>query len=254
MRVIAVQSGSNGNCIHVASGEVSLVFDAGLPGKHARGRLARYGVDITRAAGLVISHDHSDHVRCAGVYQRLFGLPLHVTARTWAAAQRHRLGKVGDIRPFAAGTSLRFGHVTVETIPTPHDAADGVAFVVDDGRRRVGILTDLGHAFAGLGEAIASLDAVVLESNYDPDMLEWGSYPEFLKARISGPHGHLSNLEAAGLLDRFARPRLKWACLAHLSEDNNRPALALETHRGILGESLELRVAGRYDATDVMEV
>ena len=254
MKVIAVQSGSNGNCIYVQSGDVSLVFDAGLPGRHAHQRLARHGVDITAAAGLLISHDHSDHVRCAGVFHRMFHLPLHMTARTWEASQRHALGPIDDVRPFEAGSSIRFAGLTVETIPTPHDAADGVAFVVDDGRRRVGILTDLGHVFAGLANVIASLDAVVLESNYDPAMLDGGSYPEFLKQRIRGPRGHISNIEAAELLRRSAGPRLKWACLAHLSQDNNHPYLALQTHRDVLGDTLPLHLASRYEATGVLEV
>ena len=111
----------------------------------------------------------------------------------------------------------------METIPTPHDGVDGVVFVVDDGKHRLGILTDLGHVFADLEAVIGSLDAVLLESNYDPDMLANGPYPEWLKERIEGPGGHISNLEAAELLLKAASKRMKWACLAHLSHDNNTP-------------------------------
>jgi phosphoribosyl 1,2-cyclic phosphodiesterase len=194
-----------------------------------------------------------------GIYQRKFGLPVWATPATVRAAQTsHEIGALHDVRAFSAGQTLHFGALAVETIPTAHDGVDGVAFVVDDGHRRVGVLTDLGHPFSGLPEVIGSLDAVLLESNYDPDMLEHGPYPPHLKARIRGPHGHLSNDEAAELLARSAAPRLRWACLAHLSEQNNEPALALRTHRRVLGETrardLSLVVASRYRVGDVLEV
>ncbi|HUS90598.1 MAG TPA: MBL fold metallo-hydrolase [Phycisphaerae bacterium] len=254
MKVISLQSGSNGNCIYVEAGEVRLLFDAGISGKQAELRLAAHGRDIRRVDAVVISHDHADHVRCMGIYQRKFHLPVYVTEATLAAARAWQdLGPMSDVRPFRVGQVLRFDGVTVETVPTPHDGADGAAFVVDDGRRRLGILTDLGHVFDGLGEVIASLDAVLIESNYDPDLLARGWYPAFLKRRIAGPGGHLSNLEAAELLARHAGRRMRWACLGHLSEDNNRPRLALATHREVLADGLPLHLAGRYEPTDVLE-
>lgn len=254
MKTASLQSGSNGNCIYVEAGGVRLLFDAGISGKRARQRLGELGRDICDVDAVVISHDHGDHSRCLGVYQRKFALPVHVTQRTLqAAAARYPLGKLGPVRHFTAGSVLRFDGVSVETVPTPHDGRDGVAFVIDDGRRRLGILTDLGHVFAGLKGVIPSLDAVLIESNYDPGMLASGGYPAFLKRRIRGPGGHLSNLEAARLL-AAAGSRLCWACLAHLSEENNDPQLALRAHRKILGKEFPLRVAGRYAATDVLEV
>jgi len=254
MRVISLQSGSNGNCVYVESGDVRLLFDAGISGKQARLRLAAHGREIADASALVISHDHRDHSRCMGIYQRKFHVPIHVTAPTLRAAQSAcALGRMHDVRPFRAGGVLRFGPVTVETIRTPHDGADGVAFIVGDGRRRLGILTDLGHAFPGLADVIASLDAVLIESNYDADMLARGPYPAFLKRRIRGPAGHLSNVESARLLAEAGK-NLRWACLAHLSQENNHPLLALRTHREILGEHLPLHLAGRYEATGVLEV
>ena len=255
MRAISLQSGSNGNAIYVESGDVGLLFDAGISGKQAQLRLASHGRDIRAVAGVLISHDHADHIRCAGIYQRKFSLPVHVTGRTLLAArEKYDLGRIDDVRPFEAGQTLCFGALSVETIPTAHDGADGVGFVVDDGRRRLGILTDLGHVFEELGPVIASLDAVLIESNYDPAMLAAGPYPPFLKRRVAGPGGHLSNAEAAELLAAAAGPRMKWACLAHLSEQNNNPRVALATHREVLGGRLPLRVAGRYEATDVLEV
>ncbi len=112
----------------------------------------------------------------------------------------------------------------------------------------------MGHVFEPLEAVVASLDAVLLESNYDPDMLAAGYYPEFLKRRIAGPGGHISNVESAHLLRAVIGGRLRWACLAHLSHDNNTPELALKTHRRIVGQSLPIHVATRYHATDVLEI
>lgn len=190
-----------------------------------------------------------------GIFQRKFGLTLHVTPKTLdAAARRCRLGRIETVRHFEPTAVLQFGDVTVETIPTPHDGADGVAFVVDDGQHRLGILTDLGHVFDGLESLIGSLDAILIESNYDDRMLADGDYPDFLKQRITGPGGHLSNVEAAELLRAAAGSRMQWACLAHLSQDNNEPKVALRTHRRVLGDRFPLHIAGRYGPTDVLEI
>lgn len=255
MIAIALQSGSNGNCIYVESRGVGLLFDAGISGRQARQRLAAMGVDIGCVRALLVSHDHNDHVRCAGVYHRQFGLQVHMSEPTHHAA-RHaaRLGSFREVHHFRVGESLSFGPLTVETAPTPHDAADGAAFVVDDGRVRLGVLTDLGHVFAVLPDLLGSLNGVFLESNHDPEMLERGPYPAFLKQRIRGPSGHLSNTEAAELLRGVAPGRLAWACLAHLSEQNNTPGLALETHQRVLGDRLPLFVASRYQATGPLEL
>ena len=161
MQVISLQSGSNGNCIYVETGGVKLLFDAGISGRQAQQRLASHGRDIAGGDAVLISHDHVDHSRSMGIYHRKFGLPVFVTAKTYQAASRYALGEIEDLRHFTAGETLRFGEVMVETVSTPHDGVDGVVFVVDNGTRRLGILTDLGHVFSGLQGLIASLDAVV---------------------------------------------------------------------------------------------
>lgn len=254
MNVISLQSGSNGNCLYVEAGGLRLLFDAGIPAKHVKNRLAEHGRDINDLNAIILSHDHSDHVRCAGIYQRMFHLPIYATETTWKASHRHNLGKTGEVRYFQAAETLQLGDLQIETVPTPHDATDGVAFILDDGRKRLGIFTDLGHVFPGLGKAISTLDALLLESNYDPHMLLNGPYPYYLQQRISGAGGHISNFEAAELLRSAANPKLQWACLGHLSQENNEPELALRTNREILGPRFPLRMASRYAATPVMEV
>lgn len=254
MNVISLQSGSNGNCIYVEADGVRLLIDAGISGKQAAERLAQHGRDIRDVDAVLISHDHVDHACSMGIFHRKFGVPVYLTAATHRAAKRHRPGDIKDRHYFAAGEILQFGDVRVETVATPHDGADGVVFIIDDGEKRLGVLTDLGHVFAGLDDVVGSLDAVLLESNYDPEMLAGGHYPAWLKERIRGPHGHLSNGESADLLRRSASSRLKWACLAHLSQDNNTPETALQTHHRTVGDRFPIHVATRYGASDVLKV
>lgn len=255
MIAISLQSGSNGNCIYVETGGVRLLFDAGISGVAAKERLAAHGRDIRSVDAVIISHDHGDHVRCAGIYQRKYGIPLYVTPKTIdRACSRLSLGKLKEVRHFRAGDTLRFSGVSVKTIPTPHDGEDGAVFVITANNKRLGIMTDLGHVFEGLEQLVAGLDAAFIESNYDPDMLENGPYPAFLKRRIRSAGGHISNIEAAELLRTAASPRMKWACLAHLSEQNNSPDLALRTHREAGRKGLPVHVASRYGVSELFTV
>ena len=255
MIVIVLQSGSNGNCIYVETGRSKLLFDAGISGHQAEVRLASFGRDIRRVNGVIISHDHTDHISSAGVYQRKFGLPLYMTEPTFSnAMQKTRVGRLTDIRHFRAGETLRFEDISVETIPTPHDCADGCAFVIEDSRLRCGILTDLGNVFEELVQIVSNLDAVLIESNYDEGLLESGPYPPYLKQRIHGDKGHISNIESAELLSRAASPRMVWACLSHLSGQNNNPDLAIEAHRARLPKQIKLIAASRHKAVMLPEL
>lgn len=252
MFVLSLQSGSNGNCIYVETPRTRLLFDAGISGVKAERALAAFGRDIRAVDALIISHDHSDHVRCAGVFHRKYHLPVYVSEPTYGAANGG--GALGEMAAehFLSGDTLRFGDLSVETVRTPHDAADGVAFVVTSDSSRLGILTDLGHCFDALRHVIGSLDAVMMESNYDPEMLANGPYPRFLQERIRGPHGHLSNEESSELLSDGGK-RLHWVCLAHLSENNNTPELALKAHRKPARGRYSLRVASRYQPSGPFE-
>ncbi|MEK6800013.1 MAG: MBL fold metallo-hydrolase [Planctomycetota bacterium] len=253
MRTFSLQSGSNGNSIYVEADGVKLLFDAGLSGSTAERRMAHHGRDIREVHALIISHDHVDHIRGAGVFQRKFGLPIYVTKPTLAATWCG-LGKLTDVRYFTSGDTLTFGPVKVHTIRTPHDAVDGVVFVVEYDGKRLGIFTDLGHPFRELHALLESVDAAFLESNYDPDMLETGDYPHQLKERIRGPGGHLSNGESAGLLRDIGRKRPKWVAVAHLSQENNLPELAIAAQHNAVGRDYPVHLASRYDCSPMLAV
>jgi phosphoribosyl 1,2-cyclic phosphodiesterase len=255
MIAFSLQSGSNGNCIYVEAGNISLLFDAGINGIQAEKKLAARGRSIRDVDAVIISHDHGDHVRHAGIFQRKYGLPLYITQQTFdTAVKRHPLGILNDVRHFQSDGVISFENVSVQAIPTPHDSADGAAFVITAGQKRLGIMTDLGHVFDGLEDVVSTLDAVFIESNYDPVMLAKGPYPAFLKKRIKGPEGHLSNIESAELLRAASRGGLKWACLAHLSEQNNKPSLAIETHRRLLHPRIPIYIASRYAPSDILSL
>jgi phosphoribosyl 1,2-cyclic phosphodiesterase len=249
----SLQSGSNGNAIYVEANGVRLLFDAGITGAMAERRMAVHGRNIHDVDAVIISHDHADHIRCAGVYQRKFGLPIYMTRRTQSAAWCS-LGKLTDVRYFESGDTLSFGEVMVRTTRTAHDAADGVAFVVECEGRRLGILTDLGHPFAGLQHILEDVDAAYLESNYDPDMLEAGSYPAQLKARIRSDHGHLSNEEAARLIHACGRERPRWVAVAHLSGENNRPELAIAAQYSLVGRDYPVHLAPRGEVSSLLSL
>ncbi|MCU0662685.1 MAG: MBL fold metallo-hydrolase [Myxococcota bacterium] len=254
IRAASLISGSSGNCFYVETRDVKLLIDVGTSAVQVERRLAALGRCAADVDALLVSHDHSDHVRGVGVVARKLGVPVHATPQTMRVAQAGgRLGDLPSLSTFEAGETLIFGATRIETIPTPHDGADGVAFVVEHEAARLGVLTDLGHVFDGLAEVLRTLDAVFLESNHDPQMLERGPYPPVLKRRIAGPAGHLSNQQAA-VLAATGLHRLQWACLAHLSAQNNTPALALRTARDVLGPTLKLEVAPRHDPTPLFGV
>ncbi len=253
MLTFSLQSGSNGNSIYVEAAGTRLLFDAGISGRQARQRMAEHDCDIRDVDALIVSHGHLDHIRSAGIFQRLFQFPLHISPETHRRA-RGRLGKMSDVRHYEPGESIVVNGATIHTIPTPHDAPESVAFIVEAEGKRLGIFTDLGHSFVGLLDALREVDAAYLESNYDEDMLENGPYPADLKARIRGDGGHISNEESADLVEAARSGRLKWIALAHLSSENNDPQTALQTHRTRVGDDFPIFVAGRYRVSKVMNV
>ncbi|MCB9858741.1 MAG: MBL fold metallo-hydrolase [Phycisphaerales bacterium] len=254
MLSFSLQSGSNGNSIYVEAGDARLLFDAGISGRQMALRLAARGRDPADCDAVIISHEHTDHVCGLRVLQKKYGVPAYLTERTWRAA-RNRVGPLTDVRRFTAGEAFTIKGVTIHTIRTPHDAVDSVCFVVEHDGKRLGIFSDLGHPFAALRDALNDVDAAYLESNYDPEMLEFGPYPAHLKQRIASDAGHISNQEAAALSRTVARgSRLKWLGLAHLSEQNNAPELALDAQADAVGKSFPVFVASRKAVSEIWEV
>ncbi len=253
-RVWTLASGSSGNAVYFEGEDSAVLVDAGISGRAIEEAIAGVGGDSTKIQAIFLTHSHSDHTRSAGVIARKFGVPLYTTQATYEHCAR-RLGNNIEYRIFKTTESLEVAGFRIDAIPTPHDAADSVALIFERGGRRCGVLTDLGHVFYKLEKEISNLDAVILESNYDPQMLAGGKYPYHLKQRISSRAGHISNQEAACLLLQSQGERLKTVLLAHLSNENNTPETALKCHQEVLadsGKSFRLLVAPRSEPSEVI--
>ena len=229
MDIYVLSSGSCGNCTFVRSGSTRILIDAGLPGSTTKRFLGRVNENLEAVDAVLLTHEHRDHPRGAGVLSRQYGTKIYGTRDTFEHSNHITNGIAEELtRPIQAGETFSIGEVEIEPVSTPHDAVNSVGYVLDTGGARFGVFTDIGRVFEELTSRIESFDAMMLETNYDVDMLDNGPYPEFLKERIRGGKGHLSNDEAAGLLAGHANGKLTTVFLSHLSEENNRPELVTE--------------------------
>lgn len=229
MEVIVLGSGSRGNCTCIRSGSTTLLVDAGFNRKTIFTRLAAVGISPDSINAVLFTHDHSDHCSAIGVAHRFLKAELLANAGTSETIDSQFPEENLPWTLFETSQTLDLGDFTVETFPVPHDAAEPVGFVFDDGRSRLFYATDLGCVTSPVSARFATCDAAVLESNHDLDML-WNSERSYaLKTRIAGRVGHLSNTAAAELVREHAGDRLKTLLLAHLSDECNTPELARAT-------------------------
>lgn len=237
MRFCALYSGSSGNALYIGTPRTHVLIDAGLPGKRIQTALTRIGVPPQELDGMLITHEHSDHIRGAGVISRRFDLPVYATEKTWAAMESSRsLGTVvpKNRRVFDKKMDFYIKDLNIQPYALPHDAVDPVGYCLYWQNKKIAIATDLGHTNQQIIHTLKDADLLVLESNHDEEMLERGPYPIYLKRRIKGNKGHLSNAAAGSALLRLAGGRLRHVLLGHLSAENNRPDLAMRTVVDIL--------------------
>ncbi|MRR34227.1 MBL fold metallo-hydrolase [bacterium] len=235
MRVCLLASGSKGNSLFVEAGETKILIDAGLSAREIVARLASIEVAVSEINGIIISHEHNDHIRGAGTLARKFDIPVLLSY----PASRETAGHFRSARliEFESGCSFEFRDLLIDPFPITHDTVDPVGIVVESRDGRIGVATDLGLATRLVKEKLKGCRALVLESNHDEEMLANGPYPWHLKQRIKSRHGHLSNSEAAELLADVLGPGLESVFLAHLSEVNNHPEKALDAFRKTLAVS-----------------
>jgi len=241
MEVCVLASGSKGNCLYVSGGGTSLLVDAGLSSRELVARMRAAGIAPESLHAVLFTHDHVDHYKGIEVFRRHYPVRLFANEGTAAGIELGCPKLACEFEIFETSSSFEIGGLQVEAFTVPHDAADPVGFVFDDGRSRLCVATDLGQATPLICAKLAQCHAAVLESNHDYDMLMQSDRPWPLKTRIAGRSGHLSNDDAAALLCRSLSPQLHTLLLAHLSEACNTPALALNTMRQAL------RAAGRED-------
>jgi phosphoribosyl 1,2-cyclic phosphodiesterase len=234
MRFASLGSGSKGNATLVEAAGARVLIDCGFSCTETEKRLARLELRPRDLDAILVTHEHSDHVAGVARLARRHRLPVWMTAGTEAACK----GAAPDaFECINSHRTFRIGDLQVQPFPVPHDAREPCQFVFSDGRRRLGLLTDVGSITPHLIQALDQVDALILECNHDPGMLADGPYPPSLKRRVGGPYGHLSNQQAADLLGRIGRERLQHLVAAHISEKNNDPQLALASLAGAVGES-----------------
>ena len=231
MRLWVLGSGSRGNAVLLESRDTRVLIDAGFPPRTVADRLATVGVAPESIDALVVTHEHFDHVRgaCAGV--RRWGWALHASAGTVRA--HPKLAAAGAV-PFEVGATVTIGRFTLTGVSVSHDAEQPVAVIAEADGARAAVATDLGCVTDGLTRACADVDIMVLESNHDVGMLRRGPYPAHLKSRIAGRRGHLSNFAASAFARAMAHRELRHLILAHISETNNAPEVAMNTARTAL--------------------
>ncbi len=256
MRVCLLASGSKGNAVFVEAGDSKILIDAGLSARELLARLGAIGVKGEDLHAILVSHEHTDHTRGAGTLARKLRIPLLVSYPT--RRECGRLFEKAEVIEFESGYPFAFRDIMIDPFPTTHDARDPVGFVIECREGKFGFATDLGIATRLVSDKLGGCRAVVLESNHDEEMLLNGPYPWHLKQRIKSRHGHLSNNDAAALLEGILHDALEGVFLAHLSEVNNDPGVAREVAQNLLdGQKVcspRLVVGHQYRVSEVLTV
>jgi len=232
MDFCSITSGSSGNCIYVGSDSAGILIDAGISGKRIEAGLNSIDRQTSEMQGILITHEHSDHIKGLGVLARRYHLPIYATGGTIAAIKN--CSSLGDIEEslfcrINSDETFTIADLEIQPFSISHDAAEPVAYRVNHQEESVGVVTDLGVYTDYTIEHLQGLDGILLEANHDINMLQVGSYPYYLKQRILGNRGHLSNENAGRLLCELLHDKLKTIVLGHLSRENNYEALAYET-------------------------
>lgn len=265
MRLVSISSGSSGNCIYTGSNNTHLLIDAGISGKRIDAGL--HGADISGfdLSGILVTHEHSDHIASIGVMHRRYNLPIYATRGTIdGILSSPSIGNVdtGLFHVIESGSDFEIGDLCIHAHPVSHDANDPVAYRVTDGKSSVGVCTDLGRYDEGTVRAFSGVNALLIEANHDVNMLQVGRYPYPLKRRILSDKGHLSNETAGTLLCKLMHDDLHDVFLGHLSAENNLPDLCYEAVRLelLMGcdcyhpDNINLKVASRSECSEVVTI
>ncbi|MGI6168684.1 MAG: MBL fold metallo-hydrolase [Christensenellales bacterium] len=244
-------SGSSGNASYIAAGDTALLLDAGMSARMIVSALKQIGADPSGLKGILVTHEHTDHSKGVGTLSRKFDIPVYANAKTFEAMEK-KIGPIAgkNIRIFNTNQDFYIRDIGVYPCEIPHDAADPVGFCFYAGGHKVSVMTDLGYVTGKVFDAAARSDVLMLEANHDVEMLQNGPYPGYLKKRILGRRGHLSNELAGKTLAAFCKAGVGRIFLGHLSEKNNTEQLAYQTvasilHQQGIRDELTIKVARR---------
>jgi phosphoribosyl 1,2-cyclic phosphodiesterase len=249
--ITSLNSGSNGNCYYVGNEQEAVLIDAGLSCRQTEVRMQRLGLSLRMVKAIFISHEHSDHISGVAQLSLKYQIPVYITTPTLRSTRL--LPARFPVRVLLPYEPVEVGTLRVTAFPKQHDAVDPHSFLVDDQETTVGVFTDIGAACEQVIHHFKQCHAVFLEANYDEDLLANGRYPAFLKQRIRGGHGHLSNQQALTLFREHKPAFMSHVLLSHLSKDNNSPVIAHDFFRPHMDQT-ELIVASRFAETPVYTV
>ncbi len=249
--ISSLNSGSNGNCYYVGNGQEAVLIDAGISCRETVKRMSRLGLDMEKVRAIIVSHEHSDHIRGIVVLAKKYRLPVYITQKTFIHSRLNLDPSL--VRSFSPSEKIVIGNLQITAFPKYHDAVEPHSFVVEGDDTRVGVFTDIGEVCENVVAHFQTCHAVFLETNYDEELLENGSYPFFLKNRIRGGRGHLSNRQALELFMDYKSPYLTHLLLSHLSKNNNCPLVAQRTFIDKAGD-VKIILASREEETPVYEI
>jgi len=260
----SLASGSAGNCYFLGTENYGILIDAGISARYVRKHLKNIGIELEQIYGIIITHDHGDHIKGLGTLSERFKVPVYATAEVYHGITLNlcmRKELTDSKRFIKKNKAFQIGDFNITAFSVSHDAHDNMGFTVEYQNKKFTFATDLGYIGAKAAAHIAKADYLVIESNYDEDMLENGSYPQNLKDRIKSDTGHLSNRQTAEFLADNFNKSLKYIFLCHLSGENNLPEIAYLTvknsleKRGIkTGTDVELVTLDRYTPSKVYEL
>lgn len=235
MEFCSLYSGSSGNCLYVGTEKTKILIDAGLSGRKIEYGLKEKNINPNDINGIVITHEHSDHIKGVGVLSRRYDIPIFSNSSTWKAMY-NSLGNIEDknIKVFGRYKSFEIGDIAVKPFPIPHDAVEPCGYSFTNSRKKITIATDIGYVTKDIKKNINGSDLLLIESNHDVEMLKVGPYPYELKRRVLSDTGHLSNEGAGKAILDILGSRIKNILLGHLSNTNNYPCLAYETVSSVL--------------------
>ncbi len=249
--ITSLNSGSNGNCYYIGNSTEAVIIDAGISCRETENRMKKLGLSMHIVKAIFISHEHTDHIKGVVSIAEKYNLPVFVTAAT---AGRGRLHFKKDLlRHFTCDEAVLVGGLAVTAFPKKHDAIDPHSFIIAGNGVTVGVFTDIGAACQNVIKHFGQCHAAFLETNYDEDMLESGRYPLFLKNRIRGGEGHLSNSQALEIFTKHRPFFMTHLLLAHLSKDNNDPQLVHQLFSKY-ADGVEIIVASRYQQSAVYTI
>ena len=243
MEYVSFASGSSGNCALLRFGGVNLLIDAGISMRRIRTNLRSLGLDLGDLRGVLVTHEHSDHVAALPMLSKYTDLPVWLSRGTGEALLREGKCAGKNLRPLGEDLSLDLGELRILGVPLPHDAAQPLGYRIEGEKSALAVLTDLGKLTEAVCAAARGCRFAVVECNHDVDLLRRGPYPPALQRRILGDRGHLSNEAGAALARHLLENGAEEVLLGHLSRENNRPGLALAAVRGQVGEALRVGVA-----------